>query len=59
MKKLKLFSKTYIFTMALISMIIIISHILIYSLLITILTNLPLALDAAIKSSYPAPHIIS
>ncbi len=30
MKKLKLFSKTYIFTMALISMIIIISHILIY-----------------------------
>ena len=30
MKKLKLFSKTYIFTMALIIMIIIISHILIY-----------------------------
>ena len=30
MKKLKLFSKTYIFTMALITMIILVSHTLIY-----------------------------
>lgn len=39
MRKLKLFPKTYLFTMILISMIIVISHVLIYLLLPTFYTN--------------------
>ncbi|MDU5110272.1 MAG: hypothetical protein E6248_07475 [Clostridium sp.] len=39
MKKLKLFQKTYLFTMALMGIIIIISHTLLYMLLPTFYTN--------------------